>query len=271
MGHKHIRVYAEEIRRSKTRFFHGYPSALALLADGVLSSGMDFPQPEGILLVSEPVLDWQQQRIKEAFPGARLLAHYGCAQRTISAAWCEHRQEYHVLPQYGMTEIEPETGELITTNLYNSENGFVRFRMGDAALEWSAEPCPDCGRSYLPRITELAGRLDDYLYSTEKGWIPSVVVTPALKFLREVGDIQFVQMERDEILVRYMLKNPNSEAEAAVELQTLLGKFQEIFGIEMKFSLQRVDSFERGAAGKWKWVVSRLDRWDQLRERRSSQ
>lgn len=268
LGHEHIRVYAEVIRRNKINFIHGYPSAVALLADGIKTSGINFPQPEAILLASEMVLDWQQQRIRAAFPEARIFAHYGCAQRTVIAGWCEYRQEYHVLPLYGLTEVDPETGELIATNLHNTVNGFVRFRMGDAALEWSAEPCPDCGRPYLLRIKELAGRLEDYLYAPERGWIPSAIMTFPLKSLRAVGEIQFVQKEQDEIVIRYILKSQSQEAEAAAELQIAVEKFQEMFGREMNLSLQRVDSFERGATGKWKWIVSELDRWNYLRERR---
>jgi len=131
----------ESVRTHNIEFIAGYPSALHLLSSVIRSSGIDFPQPRGVFLASEQVFDNQCESIRQAFPSTQIIAHYGCAERTVLAGWCEHRREYHVLPHYALVETDSDTGEVIGTNLYNTVNGFVRYRMTDTVLERSDQPC----------------------------------------------------------------------------------------------------------------------------------
>jgi phenylacetate-coenzyme A ligase PaaK-like adenylate-forming protein len=187
---EHVRHYADHLTRHPVDFFHGYPSALFLLAKEIVAHGMRFPSPKGILLASENVYDWQVAKIEEAFPRTKLFAHYGCAERTVLGGWCEHRREYHVLPQYSLVEIDPITREIIGTNLFNDTNAFIRYRMTDTVLEAAEEICPDCGRPYIPRLVTLGGRSEDYVYSPRFGWIAPAIITYPLKALRYVKEIQ---------------------------------------------------------------------------------
>jgi phenylacetate-coenzyme A ligase PaaK-like adenylate-forming protein len=148
------RHYGEAIRGYNVDFYCGYPSAIYLLAKEVSSSVTDFPQPTAILLASETIYDWQLNQIRSAFPSAKVFAHYGCAERTVLAGWCEDRNEYHVLPQYAFVEVDPTTSEIIGTNLYNTINGFVRYRMTDTALYTDVDSCR-CGRQYWPRLSKI--------------------------------------------------------------------------------------------------------------------
>ena len=257
--------YADRIRDAKMEFYHGYPSALYLLASEILSGNVEFPQPRGVLLASESVYDWQVARIQEAFPKARIFAHYGCAERTALAGWCEYRREYHVLPQYGLLEIDDKTSEIVGTNLFNAVNGFVRYRMTDTVARVDHAPCPDCHRPYTPRLIELGGRTEDYLFSPANGWIPPAIVTYPLKSLRTIREVQFVQRERDEICVRYAVISREAgvpeRADGALEreLEQLGAGLRDLFGADMRFKFEAVGEFERGATGKFKWIVCELE------------
>jgi len=257
-----IRHYAEEIRRFKVDYLHGYPSALYLVAREIVLHGIDFPQPKGILLASEMVNDWQLTQISEAFPGSKLFAHYGCAERTVLAGWCEHNREYHILPQYSIVEVDPETSEVIGTNLYNNLNGFVRYRMTDTVGEVRDKPCPDCGRPYSPRFVGLAGRTEDYLFSPQNGWIPPAIVTYPLKDLNVVNEMQFLQKERDELNVRYSLRSDVESSQVEAELDLVREGMHRLFGKDMKLHFERVAEFPRGPTGKFKWIISELDELD---------
>jgi phenylacetate-coenzyme A ligase PaaK-like adenylate-forming protein len=253
-----IRCYADVIRRSGAKFFHGYPSAIYLLARKIAEKGLAFPQPEAVLLASETVYPFQLDAIKNAFPTARIYAHYGCAERTVLAGWCEYRQEYHVLPQYSLVEVDPTTKEIIGTNLYNDVNGFVRYRMADVATEVAQSKCPDCGRPYLPRLTALGGRMEDYLFSAERGWIAPAIVTYPLKNLRVVEEIQFHQEQRDAIRLRYTVREESTEEELQLELRRVLQGLNRLFGAGTRFDFERVNGFARGPTGKFKWIVCEL-------------
>jgi phenylacetate-CoA ligase len=265
---RHIPFYADAIRKHGIDFYHGYPSALYLLASEVRASGVVFPQPKAILLASEMVYGWQLDRIREAFPQSKLFAHYGCAERTILSGWCEHRREYHAMPQYSLVEIDPDTSELIGTNLFNRVNGFVRYRMTDTVLELSHEPCPDCNRPYVPRLINLAGRSEEYLYSPERGWIPPAIVTFPLKGLKAVQEIQFHQKERTEIVIRYTETPQTVDSRMlADELAQMKNGLAHLFGDEMLFRFEPVDDFPRTASGKFKWIICELDDMPSLSSR----
>ena len=250
---------AEEIQRQATTFYHGYPSALYLLAQEITRSGLNFPQPEAVLLASEMVYDFQMEQIEMAFPKARFFAHYGCAERTILAGWCEHRRVYHVLPQYSLVEIDSGTGEIVGTNLYNVENGFVRYRMTDAASGVETSPCPACRRPYVPIIGGIDGRQEDFIYSREKGWIPPAIVTYPLKGLRDICGIQFQQDDPDTIIVNYFLRPGVSRDTIGGELKGIESGLRRLVGASARLEFRQVDDIPRGPTGKFKWIVSKLN------------
>jgi phenylacetate-CoA ligase len=255
---QHVIYYADEIRKNRVDFYHGYPSALYLLASEIIHSNIDFPQPKAVLLASEIVYDWQVARIQEAFPNARIFAHYGCAERTVLAGWCEYRREYHVLPQYGLLEIDYKTSEIIGTNLYNSVNGFVRYRMTDTVLKVDHAPCPDCHRPYTPRLIELGGRTEDFLFSPENGWIPPAIVTYPLKSLMAIRELQFTQKERSEISVLYTTFSQDDNL-LKHDFEHIRAGLYHLFGTGMSFKFEQVDDFKRGSTGKFKWIICDLE------------
>jgi phenylacetate-CoA ligase len=256
---EHVRHYAGEIRRHGTDFYHGYPSALYLLAREICTRGLDFPQPAAILLASEQVYDWQVVQIEKAFPKTKIFAHYGCAERTVLAGWCERRREYHVLPQYALVEVDPANSEIIGTNLFNSINGFVRYRMSDTALKTETGVCPDCGRAYSPRLIELGGRMEDYLYSPQRGWISPAIVTYALKSLHAIHEIQIVQNEKAVLLVRYTVTPAAAASAVESERQAVAADLARLFGPEMGVRFEQTDGFARSATGKFRWIICHLD------------
>jgi phenylacetate-CoA ligase len=255
---QHIIYYAEEIRKNKIDFYHGYPSAIYLLASEIIHNKIDFPQPKAVLLASEIVYDWQVAQIQKAFPNTFIYSHYGCAERTVLAGWCEHRREYHVLPQYGLVEIDEKNSEIIGTNLYNSVNGFVRYRMTDTVLKVDYTICPACHRPYTPRLIELGGRTEDFLFSLENGWIPPAIVTYPLKSLKVIREVQFFQKERAEICLRYTTLRQDDDL-LKHDLDVIKTGLHHIFGTGMSFKFEPVEGFQRGPTGKFKWVICELE------------
>jgi len=260
MKKENIKLYGEAISREKADFYHGYPSALYLLAITIIREGLKFPQPDAILLASEQVYEHQLEALAEAFPKTKLLAHYGCAERTVLAGWCEHKREYHVMPQYGIAEVDNKTGEIIGTNLFNRVNGFIRYRMTDTVLAQSSDVCPDCGRGYVPRFISIGGRSEDYLYSPEKGWIPPAIVTYPLKALKLIREIQFIQKEKNKLTIRYLVPEESDRNLIREELKQVEAGLAQLMGRGMEFVFEQIWDFPRTASGKFKWIVSELDK-----------
>ncbi len=253
-----LQLYADKIRQYKIKFFLGYPSSMFLLTCAIEETGISFPAPEAIMLASEQVTDHHLRQIEKIFPNAKLFAHYGCTEQTVMAGWCEHSRVYHVLPQYGICEIDPENHEIIGTNLYNAVNGFVRYPMSDIALAYETTPCPYCHRPYPLRIKEMGGRLAELVFSPEKGWISSTVVRAPIKYSRVIREFRILQEEENAIIFQYTVGDV-AEDELEAEKERLRTAFLKILGNAMQVHFERVEDFERGPTGKFRCVVSKLE------------
>lgn len=250
---EHIRHYAATCARDRVKFIHGYPSAIYIMAREMLEEGILMPGIRGIMLASEMVYPHQIECIEAAFPDARVIAHYGNAERVALGAWCEHRRSYHFLPLYSHVEIASD-GALIATNLFNTVNPFIRYRMNDVVADAENMACPACGRLSMPLAQDIQGRAEDYLYSPERGWIPPAIVTYPLKALRSIHQIQFFQDQPERIELRY---TPRGESDCTEEVNLILKGLKGILG-DVPVHPIRYESFERGTTGKMKWIVSSL-------------
>jgi phenylacetate-CoA ligase len=252
----HVRHYAKICANEGVQFIHGYPSAIFLLAQEMLSSGVRFSGIRGLMLASEMVYPHHLQSIREAFPEAKVTSHYGNAERVALGAWCENNESYHLLPLYSQVGVDPLDGALIGTNLFNTVNPFIRYRMSDIVTGAINKSCPSCGRYAAPLCSHIQGRSEDYLYSPQRGWIPPAIVTYPLKSLQKVHEIQFYQKERDCIELRYTSRH---DGDCMDEINAIRQGLREILG-DIQVTPIRHDSFERGSTGKFKWIVSELAR-----------
>lgn len=250
----HVRHYAQTCARAGVEFIHGYPSAIALLSGEMLASGIAFGGIRGIMLASEMVYAHQLDLIRAAFPQARLIAHYGNAERVGLGAWCEHEQTYHFLPLYAHVEVDPLDGALIGTNLFNTVNPFLRYRMSDVIAGARNTRCPSCGRIAMPLANAIEGRAEDYLFSPQRGWIPPAIVTYPLKALRRVNEMQFYQRVPDAVELRYTAR---TAAECTAEIDEVCRGLRKILG-DVDIRPVRLEALERGRSGKLKWIVSEL-------------
>lgn len=250
----HIRHYTGICQRDGVEFIHGYPSAIYVMAREMLANGIQMPNIRGIMLASEMVYPHQIDCIEAAFPSARIIAHYGNAERVALGAWCEHLKNYHFLPLYSHVEIDPTDGALIGTNLFNTINPFIRYKMSDIVSGAEVKSCAACGRLAMPFAQHIQGRAEDYLFSPEKGWIPPAIVTYPLKSLRKIHEIQFYQEHPDSIELRYTAHGAEDCTDELAEISSGLKK---LLG-NVTIRPVRCDAFERGASGKLKWIISKL-------------
>lgn len=255
---EHVCHYAEEIARHGSEFFHGYPSAIYLLAREIVRSGLRFPQPRAMMFHSEEVYDWQVDAIQDVFPSTKLMSVYGCAERTVLGAWCEHKRQYHMVPQYSIFEVDPATHEICGTNLFNSVNGFLRYAMTDMALGFDGQPCSACRRPYTPVLSQLGGRCGDYLHSVDYGWIAPGIATYPFKSMRAVHEVQLYQAKPDEVVVRFTVCAGARPQAVDRELGRIREEFCRLLGTRTRCRFEQVPNFARTSSGKFKWIVSEL-------------
>ena len=159
-------AYVEQIVAFKATYFHGYPSALDILAEYVIRNDLvaSLPTIRAALVASEACMPGQRERIERAF-GTRVYSSYGHSERLIFGGECEHTTAYHHFPDYGILEIVDESGrpcdepgqrgELVGTGLLNRSMPLIRYQTGDFATR--IEHRCRCGRCW-DRFDRVEGR-----------------------------------------------------------------------------------------------------------------
>jgi len=111
MTEPNLGAYVDQIIRFAPSYFHGYPSALDVLAEYVSRHGLTdkMPQIRAALLGSEGASVAQRERIERVFR-TRVYSWYGHSERVVLAGECEKSNAYHHFPDYGILEIIDDHG-----------------------------------------------------------------------------------------------------------------------------------------------------------------
>jgi len=210
-------------------------------------------QLKAVLFASEAVYDWEREIVNEIF-NCRVFSHYGMAEQVALAAECEGSSYYHCLPQYGITEVDPETNEIIGTGFLNYINPFIRYRTTDVA-SGILPHCKHCVREYYPVFKKLEGRIGDYLV-TPRGLVGPAVITHPFKDLKTIKDTQVVQKSIDCVILRVVPWEKNNLSTYKTEVACLSRSLQNILGDELRIEVEEVDKIKRTKSGKFKWIIS---------------
>jgi len=257
---KIIRYYLENIRRFRAKFLHGYPSTIAIFASMIKQ--YDFRVPfklKAVLFASETVYSWERKITKEVFD-CRVFSHYGMAEKAVLAGECENTHYYHCLPQYGMTEVDTDTNEVIGTSFLNYVNPFIRYCTTDIASQIIHSKCGECNRNYFPVFPSVEGRLEDFLITPEGIHVSPAVITMPFKDLKMIKDTQIIQESLDYIKLRIASWGNCSSKVLEDELHQLCQGLQNILGPQMKIETEIVQSIQLSKSGKFKWIISEVSK-----------
>lgn len=249
-------MVARLLSERRPAFLMGYPSALgslfALAGEELRGGGWE---PTAILYSSEPLLSHQEAAIRSVSP-APIRGYYGCAERCVSAAECEHGS-YHLslLDGYveGTLEDEPATQGPLVTGLLNRAMPLIRYRLGDQVKPVQAA-C-SCGRT-LPRIERVVTKREDSLVTPSGREISPSVLTWAFKDLRGLTGSQVAQTGPDRVEVRVVCRPEDLRGIREV-VEARLAEM--LFG-EMRVNVVSRDQLELTVAGKTRFSVKE---WEQ--------
>lgn len=260
MTEENLYNYIEKIKEFKPRVIQALPSLLFILSDFMQRHGMIlFPSPKVILCGSEILYTWQRKKVEDIFK-CRVFSWYGQSEKVVLAGECEESSEYHIFPQYGVTEIighdgesvcrEGETGEIVGTGFNNYAMPFIRYKTKDAAV-WTNRRC-ECGRAY-PLLGRIEGRTQDFVVSKTGHLIPLTAIP--YSFVDNVRQFQFYQERPGEITLRIVRMSAYKEKDSQFIIRTL----REEMGDKVDFSIEFVDDVARTETGKYLCLVQKLE------------
>ncbi len=254
-------AYAARLRRYNPDLVDGYPSALLVLARLSQSGGLELCHPKAIITSAETLTDDDRSELEQAF-GSRVFNQYAASEP--SCFWCDC--EYgvmHISPEYGISELlrpdgspaaPGEEGEVVVTSFLNPAMPLIRYRLGDTAVAGPAGQC-ECGRR-MPRIQRVVGRTDDLIFVPERGYVGRL--DPVFKELHGIVEAQIVQESADRLKVLLVPDARFDKRLQALLVHNLRAKVGEKISIEVK----TVERIPRGPNGKFRAVVSRIEKKD---------
>lgn len=234
------------IKKHRCRYAWGYPSSLALLAQG-LPGPVGAPQLSCVVTNAEPLLASQRELIESAF-GCVAYETYGMVELTAAAGECQAGGR-HWFPEFGYCEVL-DGGELVATSLLDADMPLIRYRTGDAvAVDVAQRPCP-CGRG-LPLVQRIEGRSEDVVYAADNR--PVVRLDPVFKGNFPIREAQIIQEKLGALRVVVAPAGPwlrSHELQIAQALRARLG--------DIDIHFDTVSAIPRGPNGKFRSVISRL-------------
>jgi phenylacetate-CoA ligase len=265
MSDENLKNYLQKINTYNPLFFHGYPSAITILAKYIKSNNFkNIPKIKAVFSGSENVYPGQAEFIEEALQ-TRFFSWYGQSEKVILAGECEHSHDYHVFPQYGYTEIlgtdgsiipwenTDERGELVGTGFMNMSMPFIRYKTGDFATidGWG---CKECGRDY-PMIKDVHGRwLQDMLVGKSGALVSMTALNMHSTVFDNVSQYQFHQDSSGKVILKVVKKDSYSEKDT----ENLLNEFFRKLGHDMELEVQFVDHISRTRSGKSPMLIQKL-------------
>jgi len=214
---------------------------------------------KAVLFASEAIYEWERALVQEVF-NCRVFSHYGMTEKVVLAAECEHSQNYHCLPQYGITEIDPDSHEIIGTGFLNYANPFIRYRTTDISSMPLSFGCERCGRNYYPVFTKVEGRLEDFIVTPQGTLIAPAIITHPFKDLKTIKDTQVVQESPDRVILRAIPWDKSDLQLFEAELSKLCQDLQEILGTDLQVKGEMTEEIERPKSGKFKWIQSSISK-----------
>jgi phenylacetate-CoA ligase len=216
-------------------------------------SGRKIPSPRLVVTGGETLLPHMRNVIEAAF-GARVYDTYGSHEFNLLAWQCRETGEYHLCDDSLVIEIlrdgqpvQPgEEGEVVATSLFSRAMPFIRYHLGDTAVQGS--DCCACGAPFAT-LREIRGRTFDCLVLQDDRLIhPFQIIRLFVHAPREwVRQYQLVQESRERIVLRVVpLGDPPpgliSDFEQTVRAMPGMG---DIFRIEL------VTAIDRESSGKY--------------------
>ena len=246
--------YAEVIKRYRVTAIDGYPSAVYLLAKTCFDSGIEL-KLQSVLTSSETLTGSMRNMISRAFQ-CEVYDYYGSAERTSIIHTCEHGS-YHIIPEYGLTELIPLGGSdnnkcrIISTGFWNLAMPFIRYETGDI-VRTTDEKCI-CGRQY-PVVKSVSGRKADVIKTPSGREFGAAILTHLLYGTDHIVESQIVQDELGHIIIKYVPSERFSEKDLMAFQQLIIRHLPQ----EMRVELRRVEVIKRTDNGKIRPVVSEI-------------
>lgn len=257
-----IRRFIKKLQAYRPALIDGYAESFNFLAGYIKEHGLRISHPpRGIISSAQTLPEQSRAIIEEAF-GCKVFDKYGSREFSGIAYESDAHAGHLVVAENYIVEIlkdgrpalPGEIGEVIITDLNNYCMPFIRYRVGDLAVQMDpAEPSP-CGRG-LPRIGRIEGRVQAIIVGTNGNHVPGTFFAHLFKDYDHIVNQYKVIQEKPGAITLQVVKALRFEEHAFEGIKTTLCNF---LGHDMGIEVQFLDEIPMVRTGKQQGSISYL-------------
>lgn len=258
MTREDMNSYIDKINSYKPDIVTGYAGSLFELCQYADGKNVRLHSPQIVISAAETLHDEMRAVIESTF-GSSVFNFYGSREAPCMAAECMHGSLHVFSCLYHLELLDDENkkvkkgeeGKVVVTSLHNYSMPFIRYEIGDSAIE-GADTC-SCG-SALPTLEKVTGRIVDRFVTENGATVPAEffihligVVCPT----RAIEKFQVVQEDYTNIRILVVLQNelPRRYKE------DIEGKIRKLMG-SCNIAWDSVDDIPKSASGKYIYTRS---------------
>jgi phenylacetate-CoA ligase len=253
-----IKYYINNLNQYKPIIISGFPSNIFSIAN--FSITQDYPinfQSKAIFVTAETIIPYQIEMIRKAFK-CKVYNQYASSEGAPFITQCpEGKLHYQLLS--GVIEIvdkdmcPSDKGEILVTSFTTHGTPLIRYRIGDE-MKLSNEKCK-CGQ-LNPIIEKIYGRVNDYIYSTERGEINLGNISNCVKYVSGIINFQIIQKTFNliNVLIVRDVKVYSKKDEV-----TFLRELRERLGEKIEIVFNYVDEIGKSKSGKFQIVKNEIN------------
>lgn len=255
---QNVANYIEGIKKFKLDYLEGYSSSIYFLAKFAEDLNLKVPKLKAVLGSTDKLTVEMREAIQRVFQ-CEVFDSYNGVDLCNLISECPHHR-LHLIPELGIVEVlndkgeecKPgEVGELISTGLLNYDQPLIRYRIGDLVKVSENQDCP-CGCKMLV-VDEIVGRIEDVVIGADG--------REMRRFNRILIDIpgviegQIIQLS----LTKFEIKIVAVEELRDADYTVIKSRMEAQLG-EIELAVNIVDSIPRGPNGKFKSVISHINK-----------
>lgn len=249
--------YLAGMIRNNVRYMTGYAMSNYFLARFIEESNLRAPNLQAVITSSEKLTQEMRDTFRKVYQ-CKSYDSWSGVEACGLVSECEHGS-LHISPDMGIIELLDENGnpvkpgdvgEVVCTGLLNYDQPLIRYRIGDS-MRLGDKEC-SCGRS-LPVITEIMGRMEDLV--TGKDGREMVRFHGVFVDLPNLIEGQIIQWDLQNIEIMVVTNGSLTLQEEEVIRRRVTSQLNDI-----QITIRQVDSIPRGANGKFKAVISHVNR-----------
>lgn len=249
--------YLYGMQRNKVQYMTGYAMSNYFLANLFAQAELKAPGLKAVITSSE-VLTTEMRKLLENVYDCKVNNSWSGVEACGLISECR-AGNLHINLDAGLIELldanlQPvktgTAGEAYCTGFLNFDQPLIRYKIGDQMVFDDAKCTCGC---HLPIVKEISGRNEDIIYG--KDGRQMVRFHQVFSQIPVIQKGQVCQQSLESILLRFISDRNLLPSEISIlknEIQSQLGK------VEIK--IERVDHIPLTANGKFKAVISELDK-----------